>query len=439
VETVLTAGLAKVCITPPPGVPLAGFAARQGNASGVHDHLYARVCVVEQDGRALAFVSVDLLALDARFVRDVRHAVQNRTGIAPDGLLLAATHTHAGPVTIRTFVNPDESLDTGYMERLAASIEQCITEAWHARRPARIGVGIARADGIGVNRRSPDKRPIDDQVAIIKVDDEQGCTRGVIINYACHPTVLGPDNLLVTGDFPYFTIDAVERALGPGGLAMFINGTQGNISVGHSSELSAIGIITPGRTFERAAEIGTSLARTALDALPHVTTTSSAALNAVSTSAHLPLKAYAGASQTAAVLEAAARRLERLTSRDAPAADVARARTEQLYASITNYFAAETRRQADGHLPIELQGLRLGDAAFVGVPAEVFVEIGLRIKREATHQTFICGVANGYIGYLPDRPAYAAGGYEVVASMCAEGADDALVRAARAVVEELFA
>jgi hypothetical protein len=271
------------------------------------------------------------------------------------------------------------------------------------------------------------------------VDDEQGRTRGVIINYACHPTVLGPDNLLMTGDFPYFTIDAVERALGPGSLAMFINGTQGNISVGHSSELSAIGIITPGRTFERAAEIGTSLARIALDALPHVTTTSSAALNAVSTSAHLPLKSYGGASQTAAVLEAAARRLEHLTSRDAPAADVARARTEQLYASITNYFAAETHRQADGRLPIELQGLRLGEAAFVGVPAEVFVEIGLRIKREATHQTFICGVANGYIGYLPDRPAYAAGGYEVVASMCAEGADDALVRAARAVVEELFA
>ena len=73
------------------------------------------------------------------------------------------------------------------------------------------------------------------------------------------------------------------------------------------------------------------------------------------------------------------------------------------------------------------------------MPAEVFVEIGLRVKREATHQTFICGVTNGYIGYLPDRAAYAAGGYEVVASMCAEGADDALVRATHVVVDRLFA
>jgi neutral ceramidase len=434
----LTAGLAKVCITPPPGVPLAGFAARQGNASGVHDHLFARACVVEQDGRALAFVSVDVLALDARFVRDVRRAVQNRTGIAPEGLLLAATHTHAGPVTIRTFVNPGESLDAGYMERLAAAIEQCVTEAWQSRRPARIGVGTGRADGIGVNRRTPDKRPIDDQVALVRVDDEQGRTRGVIINYACHPTVLGPDNLLVTGDFPSFTIDEVERRLGPGSLALFINGTQGNISVGHSSELSAIGIITPGRTFERAAEIGVALGRAALDALPHVTTASSATLKSVSTSVDLPLKSYAGASQTAAILEAAARRVEDLVNGDASADDVARARSEQLYASIRNFFAAEARRLTDGHLPIELQGLRLGDAAFVAVPAEVFVEIGLRIKRETTHQTFICGVTNGYIGYLPDRPAYAAGGYEVVASMCAEGADDALVRATHAVVQQLF-
>lgn len=435
----LTAGLAKVCITPPPGVPLAGFAARQGNASGVHDHLYARACVVEQDGRALAFVSVDLLALDARFVREVRRAVQRRTGLAPEGVLLAATHTHAGPVTIRTFFNPGASLDAGYMERLAAAIERCVTEAWQSRRPARIGVGTGRAEGVGVNRRTPDKRPIDDQIALIKVDDEQGRTRGVIINYACHPTVLGPDNLLVTGDFPYYTIDEVERALGPGSVALFINGTQGNISVGHSSELSAIGIITPGRTFERAAETGIALGRAALDALPHVTTASSATLKSVSTSTVLPLKSYAGASQTVAALEAAARRLDDLVDRAAPAEDVARARTERLYASITDFFAAEARKLADGHLPIELQGFRVGDTAFVAVPAEVFVEIGLRIKREATHQTFICGVTNGYIGYLPDRPAYAAGGYEVVASMCAEGADDAFVRATHAVVGRLFA
>jgi neutral ceramidase len=243
----------------------------------------------------------------------------------------------------------------------------------------------------------------------------------------------------VTGDFPYFTIAEVERELGPGSLAMFINGTEGNISVGHSSELSAIGIITPGRTFERAEALGAALGRATLDALPHVTTAPSAALKAVSTSSGLPLKSFAGASETAAALDAATRRLENLVDRDASEEDIARARTERLYASITDFFAAEARKQPDGHLPIELQGLRVSNAAFVAVPAEVFVEVGLRIKRESAHPTFICGVANGYIGYLPDRPAYAAGGYEVVASMCAAGADEALVHGTHAVVRQLFA
>ena len=435
----LTAGLAKVCITPPLGVPLAGFAARQGNASGVHDDLYVRACVIEDDGRALAFVTVDLLALDARFVCDVRRVVHRRTGITPESVLIAATHTHAGPVTIQTFFNPGASLDAGYMGALAAAIEHCVTEAWDSRQPARIGVGTGRAEGVGVNRRTPDGQPIDDQIALLRVDDDAGRTRGVLVNYACHPTVLGPDNLLVTGDFPSYTIDEIERALVPGGVALFINGTQGNISVGHSSELSAIGIITPGRTFERAAAIGSALGRAALAALPRVTTASRVRLNSISTSAELPLKSYAGAAETATTLDAAGKRLDNLVDRAAPADDIARARTERLYASITDFFAAQARSRSNGHLPIELQGFRIGDSAFVAVPAEVFVEIGLRVKREATHQTFICGITNGYIGYLPDRAAYTAGGYEVVASMCAEGADDALVRATHVVVDRLFA
>ena len=132
--------------------------------------------------------------------------------------------------------------------------------------------GQARVEGVGVNRRSPDQRPIDEQVGIIKVDDLNGRTRAVLINYSCHPTVLGPDNLLVTGDFPNFAIEEIERNIGPDAFAMFVNGTQGNISMGHSSELSAIGVITPGRTFERAAELGHSLAEATLAGLPEIVT-----------------------------------------------------------------------------------------------------------------------------------------------------------------------
>jgi hypothetical protein len=103
-----------------------------------------------------------------------------------------------------------------------------------------------------------------------------------------------------------------------------------------------------------------------------------------------------------------------------------RAQSEHLYASITNFYAKEARSMTDGLLSIELQAIRINDAIFVAVPAEVFVEIGLRLKRTAPHRTFIVGLANGYIGYLPTGEAHAAGGYEVVSSKCQPEAEDIL-------------
>ena len=74
-----------------------------------------------EPGRAAALVSVDVLALPAEFVTRVRRAIKERTGIATEAVMIASTHTHAGPVTITTFFNPEECLDATYMNRLAAS------------------------------------------------------------------------------------------------------------------------------------------------------------------------------------------------------------------------------------------------------------------------------------------------------------------------------
>jgi hypothetical protein len=78
-------------------------------------------------------------------------------------------------------------------------------------------------------------------------------------------------------------------------------------------------------------------------------------------------------------------------------------------------------------LPIELQGIRINDSVFVAVPAEVFVEVGLRLKRTAPHRTFIVGITNGYIGYLPTSEAHQVGGYEVVSAKCRPESADILI------------
>jgi neutral ceramidase len=434
----LTAGFSKVCISPPVGAPLAGFAARQGVSQGIHDDLFARALVLANGEAVVALVSVDLLALPGDFIKRVRERIQRSTGIEPSSVMIASTHTHAGPVTITTFFNPEESVDAAYMDSLAEAVEQSVTNAWLARFPATVGVGVAKVDGVGVNRRSPDQRPIDEQIGIIKVDDFNGRTHAVLINYSCHPTVLGPDNLLVTGDFPNFAIEEIERNIGPDGFAMFVNGTQGNISMGHSSELSAIGVITPGRTFERAAELGHLLADATLVALPVIATSDAPTLNTLTIPVNLPLKDYPPLEEANTSLRDADELLARLTAEGAPLDQIMPAKTQRLYASITNFYARETLAMPDGHLPIELQGFRLGDAAYVAITGEDFVEIGLAHKRQLPHMTFVVGIANGYIGYLPTREAYATGGYEVVSSKCQPEAADILVEKVASLTERLF-
>ena len=441
----LTAGMGKVCISPQLGAPLAGFAARQGVTTGIHDDLFARALVLENHGKSMALVSVDVLALTSAFVTSVRAAIEDRTGIPPEAVMIASTHTHAGPVTITTFFNPEESLDATYMNRLADAITKAVEEAWRGRFSARAGVGTGHVTGVGVNRRSSDLKPVDEEVGIIRVDGADGNLRAVFINYSCHPTVLGSNNLLVTGDFPAFAVERIERAIategvdGKNGLAMFVNGTQGNISMGHSSELSAIGVITPGRTFERAEELGHRLGDAVLEVLPEIKTDSDPELAALSQSISLPLKKLPPVDEAERALRDAESRLNRLNGDDQLSEALGRAKSERLYASITHFYARETGQLPDRLLPIELQGLRINGAAFIAIPAEVFVEIGLEMKRRSPHRIFNVGIANGYIGYLTTADAHKSGGYEVVSSKVAPEAEGVLVEAALELEKQLFA
>ena len=210
----LFVGFAKAKISPPIGAPLAGFAARDGVCEGIHDDLYTRALVLESGGNIIVLVSLDVLALPSDFVNNVRERIRLRTGIRRESIVMASTHTHAGPVTVKTFFNPDDSLDQGFMDLVANAIEDSVATAWESREPSRVGVGSGHVEGIGVNRRSPDRKPVDEEIGIIKVEDMSKRLRAVLINYSCHPTVLGSDNLLASGDFPYFAIERIEKELG---------------------------------------------------------------------------------------------------------------------------------------------------------------------------------------------------------------------------------
>jgi len=81
---------------------------------------------------------------------------------------------------------------------------------------------------------------------------------------------------------------------------------------------------------------------------------------------------------------------------------------------------------------VEVQVIALGDQlAWVSLPGEIFVELGLAIKKSSPYaHTLIAELANGSIGYIPDKSAYAQGNYEVVSARCAEGSGEMLVERA---------
>jgi hypothetical protein len=247
--------------------------------------------------------------------------------------------------------------------------------------------------------------------------------------------VLGPNNLLVTGDFPSFALEEVERSTGA--FAMFFNGAQGDVSMGHSSELSAIGIIAPGRTFERAAAMGARLAEAVLTELPRIQT-GDVALDAGSVALDLPLKSYPSAEELSREARIAEEHLASLAGRGAGDAELRQAKMQALYASIERVLADANSEYPSGAMPLELQGVRIGDTLLAGLPAEAFAEVGQRMKRASGSKILVVGLANGYMGYVPCRAAYAEGGYEIVSSRTTPEAEDALAAAAARLTCELF-
>jgi hypothetical protein len=88
-----------------------------------------------------------------------------------------------------------------------------------------------------------------------------------------------------------------------------------------------------------------------------------------------------------------------------------------------------------------VQALRIGDVAFVGVPAELFTMLGQDIKRRSPFRyTYVAELANDWIGYLPDRKAFELGGYQTwtgLHSYADPGTGEAVVEEAVRLLHEL--
>src|ERR1051326_6916905 len=291
------AGAARVVITPPIGVPLSGYFVAEGRtetAREVHDDLYARALVLSDGDTIVAIATTDLIGLGDEELSMVRGEVQQKAGISPEHLILACTHTHSGPI-VHPFppaeIVPGQA-DEDYFRLLPRLIGSAVAMAGRRMRPARIGAGRGESY-ININRRAKlsdgtlrglpflGRNPAgvhDREVGVLRVDDAQsGRPLAVLLSYACHPVVLGP-NLEISADYVGYTVKLLEENLGPGVVALFANGAQGNMN----------SIIHPG-THEDAQRLGITLGAEALKITLSTSTSDHARIAATTRRVELPL------------------------------------------------------------------------------------------------------------------------------------------------------
>src|ERR1043166_8627184 len=89
-------GAALTDITPPMGIPMAGYYHERG-ADGVLDPLYSKALVIESGGERAALVVLDLISIRRKITDKARLAIEKTTGIKAGHIMISATHAHTGP------------------------------------------------------------------------------------------------------------------------------------------------------------------------------------------------------------------------------------------------------------------------------------------------------------------------------------------------------
>lgn len=218
------AGLARVDITPPVGHEMGGYSARTHGATGTHDPLYATVLVIESGANSIALITCDL-----------RSFVTTRLG---KNVLVSSSHTHSGPLTWE--------LRSPWYTQAEDKMREAIAEARKNMFPATLQIATGEIY-LGHNRRKTNgemwwrnaeglpSHPLDPAVTALVIKDAQGRIKAVLVNYACHPSILGPDNYQFSADYPGAMRRSIESAL-PGAKALFIQGGAGDINPYHDKE-----------------------------------------------------------------------------------------------------------------------------------------------------------------------------------------------------------
>jgi len=401
----LQASVVAVEITPPIGVPLAGYAARhlsfwnlfkyrkyatyfEPSTSPAIDPIQAKVLYLKKGSKRLVLITEDLIGADKR-MRDALVKRLKPLGFADADILLSASHTHSGPGTISlnwvwqiaAADNYQHSIYKGILNK----IYDGVVRATQTLEPAALSSYAFTAVDLQKNRREI-TRPVDPIANVLLVTRPDGSWIGSVINLAIHGTALAATNLHYSADVPGAMQRALEDALhanapAPDGrrpVVLFVNGAEGDVAPKQEGEAGM-------------AAIGTSFAAQAMaslgSALPVDAEWSVAGAKVSLGRARFNLRACVKGNWFLRILGA------------------------PVNWTIATAFPRKT----------EIRVVRLGDQLLLTWPGEPITSLGLELKAAAaTHmprQTWVMGLTNDHLSYFVDPVEYQSESYEACSSL----------------------
>ena len=427
-STTLKAGSATANITPPLGTRIPG-GFRPRYAENVDDELFAKAVVIDNGTTRIAIVTCDLIAIPEKVADAAKARIADRCDISPAHVMINATHTHTA-VAIADLLGVDE--DTEYTEWVPLKIADAVELAVWRRKPARVGFASVDEERITFNRRwhmrdgtvrfnpgieHPDLvKPtgtIDPEVAMMFVEaTDDGTPIAAVANFSLHYIGTDNSNALSADYFGHFD-RRMRHYLGDTCISLLWNAASGQIN---NTDFSG---------------------RTKWTASGHQQAVKMANVLAGHFIVEMQLMEMHETLDLSGDLATLTFQRKEITAEDLKIAEQVLSVPQGTYDAyetgpfswvigepipnaLVDVYARECQRLAKlpAQMTAPVQVIRLGEAAIVALPGEVFVETGMNIKSKSDAKpTFLVSLANGYIGYIcTDKALIEEGGYETWAA-----------------------
>lgn len=427
-------GFAETDITPAIGKLMPGGFEPCVTIEPPRGRLKVTAMAVESNGATMILVSADLLSMSVGYADRLRARISDRTGVPVENIMLASTHIHTGgAVDYQLWLcPPDPEVNTITTE----GIYQAAKRAWENMGQAKIGIGVGEekrysfcrdiwmTDGSMKMNPSRKHRELmvkaatepDYSVNVMRVDDVDGHIKAFLVNYANHPDCNGKYKSSFSADFPGALRRNLKRVYGEDVKVLFFNGTAGDINCYDFLNQTDHAYLGVGKCAPEA--IGLGLAATVVQVNADIAVDEAAPYIAGTCGNVVLDRRFATPEQVA-------------WAKQVSADPDSYSGTDRAYA--LDYLTG------DGLPPtidFEVQTLRLGPWTIVGLPSEIFTDIGKEIKARSPYpNTIVVELANGTHGYVATELAHEKGVYET--KYCAINACTAADSGARIVKKAL--